>query len=911
MAQRDMDMKYHSLDVAQIIETLKTDRDRGLSESDSRERLDKVGANELPSGKKKSLMLLFLNQFNSRLIYVLFAAAGVSIAMGKYNDAYGILIAVLLNAVFGFWQERKAEDAIAKLQQMVVHETTVIRDGVANRIPSSILVPGDIVMLEEGDRVPADARLISCRDLRINEAALTGESNSVPKKSGILSESVERPDMSNMVWMGTTAVAGTARIVIVATGIRTAFGSIATSLQSIKQEKAPLEIRVDRLGQKLGIISIVLSAIVFLFGWLQGTELMEMFFFAVALVVSVIPEGLPAVLAVVLAIGVRRMAKRNAIIRHVPSVETLGVADIICTDKTGTLTENKMTVRELFADGRSISVSGEGWRPEGKFTHDGKKVRPAEHHTLNMMLKVATLCNKAALAREEGRDSIIGDPTEGALVVLGAKAGLDKHSLSGEYVLIDEIPFSSSRMYRAILVENCTLEGQCERHIFIVGAYEVLKDRSASASLDDELRGLASVGSDFDEANKRMASDAMRVLAVAHKTVNIQKNTLADADIHDLVLLGLVGMIDPPRKGVAESVAKARRAGVRIIMATGDQLPTASAIAREVGITDGCRDEECHGIYTDSDVAKMSDEEFMDALRNATIFARVSPSTKLRIVGALQDMGHTVAMTGDGVNDAPALKRAAIGVSMGITGTDVSKEVSDMVLADDNFTSILNAIEEGRIIFRNVKNTVAYLVMTNAGEVITVLASMVMGMPLPLLPAQILWMNLVTDSFPVVSLATEQRRGHVLEEPPRDRTAPILSRGVITLTLLTSSLMCIGTLLLFWSALGGRGIEYARSVAFTTMAMFQLWNVFNMRSNQDSLFKIGILSNRWVALAVTASLSLQFAVLYLPFLQNVFQTVPLDWQHWAMITVISSSVLFVVEGYKWLLRKHALSDRWR
>jgi len=821
------------------------------------------------------------------------------------------LIAVLLNAVFGFWQERKAEDAIAKLQQMVILETTVIRDGVANRIPSSGLVPGDIVMLEEGDRVPADARIISSKDLRINEAALTGESNAVPKKPGVLMESVDRPDMANMVWMGTTAVAGTARVVIVSTGVRTAFGGIATSLQSIKQEKAPLEIRVDRLGQKLGIISVLLSVIVFLFGWLQGTDLVDMFFFAVALVVSVIPEGLPAVLAVVLAIGVRRMAKRNAIIRHVPSVETLGVADIICTDKTGTLTENKMTVRELYADGRSISVSGEGWAPEGKFTHDGKKVRPAEHQTLNMLLKVATICNKATLAKREGRDSIIGDPTEGALVVLGAKAGLDKHSLSGEYKLIDEIPFSSSRMYRAMLVESCDLAGRCERHIFLVGAYEVIKDRSLSASKDGGLRGLAEAGAGFDKANERMAGDAMRVLAVAHKTVNIRKNSLGDDDVHDMILLGLIGMIDPPRKGVAESVAQARSAGVRIIMATGDHLATASAIAKEVGIIDECQEGICQGVYTDSDVERMSDEQFTAALQNAAIFARVSPETKLRIVDTLQAMGHTVAMTGDGVNDAPALKRAAIGVAMGITGTDVSKEVSDMVLADDNFTSILNAIEEGRIIFRNVKNTVAYLVMTNGGEVITILASMAMGMPLPLLPAQILWMNLVTDSFPVVSLATEQRRGHVLEEPPRDRKTPILSRGVVALTLLTSGLMCVGTLLLFWLALDGRGIEYARSVAFTTMAMFQLWNVFNMRSNQDSLFSIGMLSNRWVMLAVTASLALQFAVLYLPFLQNVFQTVPLDWQHWVMITLVSSSVLFVVEGYKWLLRRHTLSSKWK
>ncbi|MFH1047159.1 MAG: HAD-IC family P-type ATPase [Patescibacteria group bacterium] len=905
-----MDVNYHSLEIARVVEILKTDVDRGLAESDAAGRLATLGPNELPSEKRRSLIMLFLGQFNSRLTYILFVATAISFFSGHRSDAYGILFAVLIDAVFGFWQERKAEDALTKLRQMVVLEATVVRDGIAFRLPSSGLVPGDVVMLEEGGRVPADVRLISAKDLLCDESALTGESNSVNKSAGVLAESVVRPEMTNMVWMGTNIVAGTARAVVTDTGVRTAFGSIASSLQSIEQEKAPLEIRIDRLGQTLGIISVALAGLVFVCGWLRGTSLMEMFFFAVALVVSIIPEGLPAVLAVVLAIGVRRMAKKNAIIRHVPSVETLGVADIICTDKTGTLTENKMTVRELFADGRAIGVSGEGWLADGKFFHDGAKVRPAEFPTLNLLLKIATICNKATLTKQSGREAIIGDPTEGALVVLGAKAGLDKHALTGEYRLIDEIPFSSSRMYRAMLVENLDLQGRQVRQIFVVGAYEVLRERAVNVMQDGDLRVLSGAVGAFNSANERIAGEAMRVLAIAQRNASVSQSSLGDADVRDLTLLGLVGMIDPPRKGVPEAVARAKSAGVRVMMATGDQRATAVAIAEEVGILGPCAYGERCGVYVDSEVAKMSDEQFAAALKDAVIFARVSPETKLRIVDTLQNLGHTVAMTGDGVNDAPALKRAAIGVSMGISGTDVSKEVSDMVLADDNFVSIINAIEEGRIIFRNVKQTVVYLFMTNIGEVATILGSMLFGLPLPLLPAQILWMNLVTDGFPDVALATEQRRGSVLEEPPRSTSTPILSVGVFALTALTATLMCFGTLGLFWWELRDGDLNRARTMAFTVMAMFQLWNVFNMRSGKESLFQIGFLSNRWVTLSVVASLGLQIMVLYVPFFQGIFRTVPLDWFEWLLIAVVSSSVLWAVEGWKWLLRQGKLPASW-
>jgi Ca2+-transporting ATPase len=902
---------YHEWDIEKVISELGSEVDRGLSSEEAVARLEKHGRNELPAGKKPSLIWLFLSQFHSRLTYVLFAAAGLSVATGHPNDAYGILLAVLMDAGFGFWQERKAESAIERLRAMVVFEVTVMRDGEAHRLDSALLVPGDVVLLEEGDKVPADARVISSKDLRTDEAALTGESSAVSKSNKPVSEDTGISDMTNMVWMGTAVVAGTCRVVVTQTGLGTQFGSIAKSLEGIEHEKAPLEVRLDKLGQTLGIASVVLAMIVFVCGYLQGTPIGEMFFFAVAMVVSVIPEGLPAVLAVVLAIGVRRMAKRNAIIRHVPSVETLGVADVICTDKTGTLTENKMTVREIATSCLSYHVSGEGWEPQGDFFMGKKKVRPAENPQLNMLLKVASVCNKARLVRRDGRASIIGDPTEGAMVVVGAKAGLDKQELMSEYSIIDEIPFSSTRMYRSMLVESADVRGKTQRQIFTVGALEVISSR-CSCILEENGDKCVTPEDEvcLSAANQGMAESAMRVIAVAYRDADVDQDSLGDQDVSDMNLLGIIGMIDPPRAGVADAVEEAKGAGVRIIMATGDQKVTAMAIGREVGIIERGARGDIKGVYTDSDVKEMHDEQFDRVLEDAVIFARVSPTTKLRIVDRLQAMGHVVAMTGDGVNDAPALKRSSIGVSMGITGTDVSKDVSDMVLADDNFISIVGAIEEGRIIFRNVKQTVAYLFMTNIGEVVTVLASMAMRLPLPLLPAQILWMNLVTDGFPDMALATEKRRGGVLKDPPRDRKAPILSKNILILTAITSTLMCVGTLAIFKWMLDHHDLDYARTAAFTSMAVFQLWNVFNMRSIRQSILKIGLFSNMYVFWSVLASLGMQFAVLYWAPLQKVFRTVPLSWGDWALITVVSSSVLFAVESYKWVVRRGVLPRSW-
>ncbi|PIY62087.1 ATPase [Candidatus Uhrbacteria bacterium CG_4_10_14_0_8_um_filter_58_22] len=900
----------HAQPADEVVSQLSVDPVHGLTLEEAALRLAECGPNELPKPKKRSPLLLFFGQFNNRLIYILLAATVISFLSGQRNDAYGILLAVLVNAVFGFWQERKAEVAIEQLQAMIVPESTVLRDGNVCRLRSAEIVPGDILLLQEGDRIPADGRLVSSKDLRTDESSLTGESGSVRKGPESVGAAVGRSDMTDMVWMGTSVVAGTVRAVVTATGTRTAFGGIAVSLSSIREEPSPLQKRIDRLGQKLGLASVVLAGVVFMFGWLDGFSLQEMFFFSVALVVSIIPEGLPAVLAVVLAIGVQRMAKRNAIIRHVPSVETLGVTDVICTDKTGTLTENKMTVRQLHVDGRDWSVTGEGWKPEGAFMIGGRKVHPAEMPTLNRLLKAGVTCNHASLTVKDGRPDVIGDPTEAALVVMGAKAGFDRQELLAEFKLVDEIPFSSTRRYQARLVESRSLDGVRKRQLFVVGAFETLRSRSVSVGSDGGPLSLAEAEDDLDAAVDRLGERAMRVLAVACRAVSADEpSSIGDADVYGLELLGLVGMVDPPRVGVAEAIAKCRRAGVRVMMATGDHKATALAIARQVGIIDGdCSVGGPRGVFTDQEVATMSDDQFDLVLGSASVFARVSPETKLRIVERLELAGHVVAMTGDGVNDAPALKRASIGVSMGIGGTDVSKGVSDMVLADDNFISIVSAVEEGRIIFRNVKQTVGYLFMTNIGEAVTVLVSLIAHFPLPLLPAQILWMNLVTDGLPGVALATERRAKDVLDRSPHSREAPILTRRVLFLTVITAALMCLGTLGLFSWALRSGDLSYARTVAFTSMVVFQLCNVFSMRSIRTSIFRLGFLSNGYVFLAVVASMLMQVAVLYLPPLQRIFRTVPLGLVDWAAIVVVSSSVFFAVEIYKWFLRRKALSD---
>ena len=899
----------HALSIDELVAELKSNVDTGLTGEVAESRLSHYGPNALPKGKAPSLVLGFFKQFHSGLTYILLVAAVISIFLGDLKDAIAIIVVIMIGVVFGFIQERRADAAVAKLKEMVVPEAAVIRDGEVHRVPANKLVPGDIILLNEGDRVPADARLVYCRDLRTNEATLTGESAPVTKSIETQLAKTPISEQKNMIRMGTNVVAGTGKALIVNTGVLTAFGQVALSLVDIRRERAPFESAIDRLGWRLGLVSLIVVGLVAVMGLVRGESVSEVFIFAVALAVAIIPEGLPSVLTVVLAIGVWRMAKRKAVVRHVPSVETLGETDVICTDKTGTLTRNEMTVRDISMFGLDIQVSGEGYEPKGDFIVAGKTLVPAEIPQLAQLLKAASLCNSSTIVKQDGKYIVNGDPTEGSLAVVAAKAGFEQRKLGGKWKVIDDMPFSSERRLRATLVESNDHKGKISRFLFVIGAFESLEDRSTSCLSSEIIPYDAVVGVRFNQANDKLASQARRVVALAMKEVSRDTTEVKESDLNDLTFLGLTGLLDPPRPEVTQAIKQCRNAGIRVIMITGDQMPTALAIAREIELLGP---EEGEGqIFSETQVAAMTDEEFEESLDKAVIFARVTPSTKLRLIGALKQRGHIVAMTGDGVNDAPALKRADIGISMGLSGTDVAREVSDLVLIDDNFATVVSAVEEGRVVFRNVKQTTAYLFTTNMAEASTILLALVAGLPVPLLAGQILWMNIVTDGFPDVALATEPAGDSVLDGPPRRQGSAFITRNILFLALVSALIMCAITLGLFSWSLGNYGdLVQARTVAFTTMCFLQLWNVFNMRSETVSLFHLGIRSNMYVVGAVAVSFLLQLAVLYLPFLNRTFKVVPLGAKELAVIIGATALVLPVVEGYKWLLRRDIIPKAW-
>lgn len=896
------EIAWHALAAEEALAGLGSNAE-GLTDEEAAARLLRYGTNELPAERRPSKLLLFLKQFKGGLNYALFAAAAVSLLNRHFFDAVAIMLEIVINGVVGYVQERRAERALAKLKEMLVPTAAVRRAGRVRRVPASELVPGDVVIIAQGDRLTADVRLLDARELHADESSLTGESLPVQKQVAAVPEDAALGDRASVAYMGTLVTVGEGAGVVTSTGLRTVFGGIAGSLSAIKRGPTPLERRIDRLGRWLGLAALAAAAVIFAFGLFGGLPLLDMFLFAVASAVSIVPEGLPVVLAVTLAIGVQRMARRNAITRHLPAVETLGMVDVICTDKTGTLTENKMTVRRVAMLSHDIEVTGEGWKPEGEFLLSGERLRLGEHPTFAHLLRVAALCNRASLEQRDGRWTASGDPTEAALSAVGAKGGFDRAEMLGTERTLDEMPFTSERKYRAILHAYAGPDGEPIREIMVVGAFERLIGASTRAVAFGKETPLApEIAGHFEDALARMAGEAMRTLGVAVKRVELDKDEVTHEDIRELTFLGIIGMTDPPRKGVAAAVAACQAAGIRVIMNTGDHRATALAVAREVGIL-AAGDDGRGRVYEDAAVAAMSDGELREALETAAVFARVSPQTKLRVVGALKALGHTVAMTGDGINDAPALKSSDIGVAMGLTATDVTKEVADMVLSDDNFISIVSAVEEGRIIFRNVRQTTSYLVMTNAGEAVTILTSLFLRLPLPLLPAQLLWLNVVTDGFTDVALATEKRHGDELSRPPRRKDASILSRGLLLLTALTSTLMAAGTLALFLWA--DADLAYARSMAFLSMSFFQLWNVFNMRSARQSIFSLGWTTNRWLLGGVLASVGLIAVIMYVPFFQPVFRLVALGPLEWGVALAVSSSVLWLVESYKAVKRRRS------
>ena len=907
---------WHSLNMEEVLKKLGVERTTGLSPEEVSKRLAEYGPNELRELGVKSPWRILWEQFTAVMVLILIVAAIISVGLGDYQDAIAILVIVVLNGLLGFRQEYKAEKAMAALKKLAVPKVKVRRGGEVQEISSRELVPGDIVLLEAGNLVPADCRLTECVSLRIQEAALTGESEPSEKYTNPLEgENLALGDRRNMAYMGTIVTYGRCQAVVTTTGMSTELGHIASMIQSVGHEPTPLQKRLDQLGRKLAVIALVLVAMIFVVGlWREGTGALRVLFLtAVSMAVAAIPEGLPAVVTIALALGAQRMLKRKALIRKLPAVETLGSVTVICSDKTGTLTENLMTVTMLDVAGHALDLT-EHLRKGGPLldAHD-PPIADDKRFALSVVLAGGALCNDAELKMdaESGRISAVGDPTEGALVVAAMKAGFSKVELDRTLARVAEIPFDSERKRmttihavarpEALNVDMDMLRGWYE-HIgrpsyiaFTKGAVDQILEVAGGVWIEGRIVPIdAGLRGKIAASNNAMASKGMRVLGLAFKA--LQSPEITAETEQELVFVGMVGMIDPARPEVKDAVHICKTAGIRPVMITGDHPLTAAHIAGELGIQ-----AEGH-VMTGHELAKLSVKDLEGLVDHTAVYARVSPEHKLNIVQALQNRGHIVAMTGDGVNDAPALKKADIGIAMGITGTDVSKEAADMVLLDDNFATIVAAVEEGRAIYDNIRKFIRYLLGTNSGEILVMLFAPFLGMPLPLLPLQILWMNLVTDGLPALALGVEPAELDTMQRPPYPPSESIFAHGMGMHIIWAGILMTIVSLGMGYWAFSNNSPDW-QTMVFTTLTLSQMGNVMAVRSERRSLFQIGILSNKPLLLAVLATILLQIALIYTPFLQKIFNTVPMQPLDLVISLGLSTIVFFAIEIEKLIFRR--------
>jgi len=886
--------QWWNLEVEEVIKNLGSNSVSGLTSDEASVRLQKHGPNQLKEAKKYSALGIFLGQFNDFIIWVLIGAAVVSGFLKEWIDAIAIIAIVILNAILGFIQEYRAEKSLAALKKLSSPTSKVIRDGRREVIASSQLGPGDIIELEAGDNVPADGRVVwLTSNFGVQEASLTGESTPVMKTTLLLEEKdVLLGDRANMVYMGTSVSSGKARAAVTETGMETELGKIAGMIQEIERESTPLQKKLEQFGKWIVYLCFVLVGLVFLLGWLRGGKIIDVFLTAVSLAVAAIPEGLPAVVTIALALGVQRMVKRHALIRKLPSVETLGCATVICSDKTGTLTRNEMTVQAVYAGGRLFKLTGIGYAPKGEFILDEKAVKAEDYPELEKALSLGVLCNGAQLIEDKGNYKIVGDPTEGAILTAAAKAGIWKQDKEQDFSFIDEIPFDSERKKMTIL------RRQGDKLIaFVKGAPDVLMEDCSSIEIEGVSGSLT--GEDKErilKANDSLTEQAMRVLAVAYRVLDSDsRKSQAQLIERELIFVGLIAMIDPPREEVKRAIEECTRAGIKTMMITGDHKNTAVAIAKQLGFF-----EADSLALSGNELDRMSEEEFEKEVEKIPVYARVSPAHKLRIVKARKARKEIVAMTGDGVNDAPALKEADIGIAMGITGTDVTKEVSDMVITDDNFASIVAAVEEGRGVYDNIQKFVHYLLSCNAGEILVMFVSSLAGLPAPLIPIQILWVNLVTDGLPALALGVEPVDKDVMNRPPRPPNEPVVTRQRAFLMLAQGAFIAVCSLsaFMFVCFVEKEGIGRARTAAFIVLSCSQLFHSFNCRNFTQSLFKIGLFSNTKLILATGVSFGLQMAVVYVPFLQKVFKTEALGAFDWLLVIIISSFPLWAMEVYK-------------
>ncbi len=931
----------HSQPIDELVDTFRSHLEHGLASSEARERIDKFGANELSERPRPGFLALLWDQFNNYLVIILIVAAGVSLSLGEVVDSIAILVIVVLNSVVGVIQESKAEQALAALQKMAAPQVQVIRDGRQMTIPGREIVVGDIVVLEAGNYVPADLRLVESVNLKIEEASLTGESVPVEKNAAVvLDREIPLGERSNSAFMGTLISYGRGRGLVTGTGMNTQIGLIAEMIQSFETEPTPLQKKLEHLGKVLGTACLGICALVFIYGLWRDTQLMQalgggffdylkaeektivsLFMTAVSLAIAAVPEGLPAIVTICLALGMQRMIKHHALIRKLPAVETLGCATVVCTDKTGTLTQNEMTVVQAWTGGKRLRISGEGYSPEGGFRLGDDEFDARSDADTTLLLHGALLCNDALL--EEKTDDagnrswrILGDPTEGALVVAAAKSGYSRDEASLALPRVQEVPFDSERKRMSTIHRA---DGQAAASLFaglgvtpliafVKGAPDVILELCTQQLAGGQAVALSDAQrSAILEQNHSMASSALRVLAVACRPFAELPSAIDPQTVEkDLVFVGLLGMIDPPRPEVIDALKRSRSAGLKSVMVTGDYKDTAEAIARDIGLlTPGGL------VLTGPEIEKLSDQELIDRVDQLDVCCRVSPQHKTRIVDALKARGHVVAMTGDGVNDAPALKRANIGIAMGITGSDVAKQTADMILTDDNFASIVAAIEQGRIIYSNIRKFVYFLLACNVGEILIIFGAMVIGLPIPLKPVQLLWLNLVSDGAPALALGLEKGDPDIMAQPPRSPAEPVINRDMAVGIGVVGVVDALAILTVFYLALQrypGQ-LAVAQTIAFATLCSSELIRAFTARSEYHSVFSIGFFSNRAMVWAVGGSLLLVLMVIYVPFLQPFFDTAPLSVDDWLLMLPFCFASPLAMESLKVYFRSRAARAR--
>ncbi|MCP3684209.1 MAG: cation-translocating P-type ATPase [bacterium] len=930
-----MTTEVYAVSPEEALKSLKSS-EAGLSKKEVEDRLEHHGFNELPKGKKATAIGIFLSQFKNALILLLVFAGMLSMFLGEDIEAIAIFVIILLNTILGFIQEFRAEKAIEALEQLSAPQATVMRDGKAEKIPAKNIVPGDILVLEAGDIVAADSRIITQSSLQIDEASLTGESVPSGKVTEPFKIGTSIADQENMAFMGTIVTYGKGTSVVTGTGMHTELGKIATSIQETGEVQTPLQRKFAQLAKQIGVIAIVLIIAVLVAGTLQGTAFSKMLLVAVALTVSTVPNSLPIIVTVSLSMGSKRLTKKNMLVKKLPAAESLGAVTMICSDKTGTITKNQMTVTDIFTNNEILKVSGTGYEPKGSFHLNNKDV-DSKH--IELLLRTGFLCNNAKLVEDKNKFSIIGDPTEGSLIVLGRKGNLTENSLKAKFTFVEELPFDSDRKCMSSIYKN---NSSRKTEAYVKGAPDLLLKACDRIIINGKVKKLTPKDrKNILKMNDSFANKALRVLSLAYREVPATKKFSIKSVERNLIFIGLVGMIDPPREGVKEAITQCSEAGIRVMIITGDHAITTRAVGEQIGLF-----KEGDVVLTGDEVEKLTDEQLTKKIDNVRIIARALPIQKSRVVDALKKHGHIVAMTGDGVNDAPALKKADIGIAMGITGTDVSKEVSKAILVDDNFTTIVKAVGEGRNIYDKMIKSAKYLLSCNAGEITAVFMAIMLRFPLPLLPLQILLMNLLTDDFPALGLGFEKSEKGVMSRPPRDPKAKPITRRIFASIVLFGLIMGLGTLFMFASSKGmmqtvniqGHEIigdwNYAgsynafvesnpltgneavnaiieakkevllalsRTIAFTTLVMFQMFAVMSSRTLFHSFKSLNPFSNLWLLGAVCLSLTIQVIVIYWTPLQKIFGTVAISLSDWLMILVISSLGFVMMEVSKFFV----------